>query len=141
MKKKFLVGLFVLAIGVFAFVFYLGLNNNSSVISGNTVLENISVKDTSAGTIPLASSSGISQEDLAKHDSRDDCWVAYKGKVYDISDWLPSHPGGINKILLYCGSATEFEQAFTRQHGTSKALMLMRVGVFMGDFTEQGNLK
>lgn len=143
MKKKFLVGIFFLAIGIFAFTFYLGFNN-SNPVTGNTVMDNPSknysaTSGTTSGT-PI-SSSGISQTDLAKHDSQSDCWIAYKGKVYDITSFLPKHGGRVNRILPYCGTASEFEQAFTRQHGTSKASTLMRVGVFMGDFSAQGNLK
>ena len=138
MKKKFLFGILLLAIGIFAFVFYLGFNNNSSAISGNTVLENTSLKNNPLFT---ETTTGISQTELSKHDSQSDCWIAYKGKVYDITSFLPRHGGGVNRILPYCGTASEFEQTFTRQHGTSKASMLMRVGVFMGDFSDQGSLK
>jgi len=35
----------------------------------------------------------ISVSDLATHDSQEDCWIAFEGKVYDITDWLPKHPG------------------------------------------------
>ncbi len=82
----------------------------------------------------------ISQSTLGQHASRDDCWVAYNGKVYDITSYLPRHPGGTNRILTYCGSATEFENAFTRQHGTSKVSVLMNVGTFIGDFDVMGSL-
>ncbi|POW08781.1 hypothetical protein PSTT_07266 [Puccinia striiformis] len=33
-------------------------------------------------------------EDLTKHNSSNDCWVSYQGKVYNISSFLPDHPGG-----------------------------------------------
>jgi len=32
--------------------------------------------------------------DVAKHDKPDDCWLVVKGKVYDVSGWGSSHPGG-----------------------------------------------
>lgn len=79
-------------------------------------------------------STGISQARLAQHNSRDDCWIAYKGKVYDVTSYLGRHPGGTNAIARYCGTASEFEQAFTRQHGTSKAGLLVNVATFIGDF-------
>lgn len=82
----------------------------------------------------------ISQAVLGQHASRNDCWIAYDGKVYDITSYLPRHPGGTNRILTYCGSATEFENAFTRQHGTSKVGILMNVGTFIGDFDVMGSL-
>jgi len=42
---------------------------------------------------PVETPSGISLEELAVHNTRYDCWVAYNGKVYDITTFLPVHPG------------------------------------------------
>lgn len=81
----------------------------------------------------------VSQNELAKHNTLNDCWVSYKGKVYDITSWLPKHPGTAGAILPYCGSSSAFEQAFTAQHGTTKAGFLVKVGVFMGDFSQVSN--
>jgi cytochrome b involved in lipid metabolism len=67
-----------------------------------------------------SSSSGVSLEELAKHNSKDSCWVAYKGKVYDVTSYLPRHPGGVKRIEDNCGTAEQFEDAFTKKHGTSK---------------------
>ena len=33
-------------------------------------------------------------EEIAEHSSEDDCWLAIEGIVYDISEFLPEHPGG-----------------------------------------------
>jgi cytochrome b involved in lipid metabolism len=41
----------------------------------------------------------VSIEELKRHASRDDCWVAVDGLVLDVSTWLQRHPGG-GKILL-----------------------------------------
>lgn len=83
----------------------------------------------------------IPLSELSQHNSLDDCWISYDGKVYDITSYLPRHPGSAGKILPYCGSATEFEEAFVDQHGTSKVSLLMRVGTFIGDFDVMGNIE
>jgi len=31
---------------------------------------------------------------VAKHNKRDDAWIALFGYVYDVTDWISSHPGG-----------------------------------------------
>eukprot|EP00607_Mallomonas_marina_P006447 CAMPEP_0182428538 /NCGR_PEP_ID=MMETSP1167-20130531/23099_1 /TAXON_ID=2988 /ORGANISM="Mallomonas Sp, Strain CCMP3275" /LENGTH=132 /DNA_ID=CAMNT_0024611495 /DNA_START=225 /DNA_END=623 /DNA_ORIENTATION=- len=41
----------------------------------------------------------ISISDLQQHNSQFDAWVSYKGKVYNITQYLDYHPGGL-KILL-----------------------------------------
>ncbi|KAL9105153.1 MAG: hypothetical protein Q9187_008800, partial [Circinaria calcarea] len=47
-------------------------------------------------------------EEVAKHNSRDDCWVIIHGKAYDVTEFMPEHPGGPNIILKYAGKdATE----------------------------------
>ena len=46
--------------------------------------------------------------EVAKHNSRDSCWVIIKGKVYDVTDFLDEHPGGAAIVLQYGGKdATE----------------------------------
>jgi hypothetical protein len=46
---------------------------------------------------------GIPLSQVRQHDSRQDCWVAINGKVYDLTSFLKSHPGGANPILAYAG--------------------------------------
>jgi L-lactate dehydrogenase (cytochrome) len=45
----------------------------------------------------------ISAEEVAKHNTRDDCWVIISGQVYDVTDFLDQHPGGANVILQQAG--------------------------------------
>ena len=40
---------------------------------------------------------------VAKHKSKKDCWVILNNNVYNVTDFLPDHPGGKNAILLYAG--------------------------------------
>ena len=47
-------------------------------------------------------------EEVAKHNKGDDCWVIIHGRAYDVTDFMPEHPGGPNVILKYAGKdATE----------------------------------
>ena len=93
---------------------------------------------TDAPTVPHeeATATGISRDELAKHKTQGDCWVAYKGTVYDITAWLPRHPGSAAAIAPYCGTAEEFAAAFGRQHGSGKDARLKREGVDKGALTE-----
>jgi L-lactate dehydrogenase (cytochrome) len=46
--------------------------------------------------------------EVAKHNGPQDCWVIVHGRAYDVTDFLPEHPGGMKIILKYAGKdATE----------------------------------
>jgi 4-hydroxysphinganine ceramide fatty acyl 2-hydroxylase len=42
-------------------------------------------------------------EDVAVHKSLSSCWVSRNDKVYDVTGFLPDHPGGDDLILKYGG--------------------------------------
>lgn len=75
----------------------------------------------------------ISLQDLASHNSKADCWVGYNKSVYDLTAWLPKHPGSSAAIEPYCGTAVEFEAAFKGQHGTSQVRTLLRESIYKGE--------
>ncbi|GBC09100.1 hypothetical protein RclHR1_00860038 [Rhizophagus clarus] len=45
----------------------------------------------------------ISAQEVSKHNSREDCWVIIHDKVYDLTNFLPEHPGGSKVILNQAG--------------------------------------
>lgn len=45
----------------------------------------------------------IPSQTLAKHNHIDSLWVSYKGKVYDVTDFAPDHPGGDDLIMRFAG--------------------------------------
>ena len=42
-------------------------------------------------------------DEVAQHSSEDDCWTTIDGVVYDITPYVPRHPGG-DEILRACGT-------------------------------------
>jgi len=51
---------------------------------------------------------GISLADVAKHNTKTDCWVVVDGQVLDVTSFLSEHPGGELAILTFAGKdATE----------------------------------
>ena len=50
-----------------------------------------------------AVNSVISLEELAKHAVPEDCWMAIRGDVYDLSAYLPEHPTRREVVLPWCG--------------------------------------
>lgn len=42
-------------------------------------------------------------EEIQKHSRRGDQWLVINRKVYNITDWVKRHPGGIRVISHYAG--------------------------------------
>merc|ERR1740139_1695710 len=55
-----------------------------------------------------AAVAGYTLEEVAKHNSKQSCWVVLDGKVLDVTSFLSEHPGGELAILTFAGKdATE----------------------------------
>ncbi|KAJ1570073.1 hypothetical protein HK096_003025 [Nowakowskiella sp. JEL0078] len=51
----------------------------------------------------MTASKVITREELAAKNSKESCWVAIHGKVYDLTEFLKEHPGGSKVILREAG--------------------------------------
>ncbi|KZT34745.1 hypothetical protein SISSUDRAFT_1065055 [Sistotremastrum suecicum HHB10207 ss-3] len=50
----------------------------------------------------------LTAQEISQHNSAKSCWVIIQNRVYDVTDFLPAHPGGSKIILKYAGKdATE----------------------------------
>ena len=45
----------------------------------------------------------FSEQEVAQHITRKDCWVIYKDVVYDVSSFVEDHPGGPEIVMQYAG--------------------------------------
>merc|ERR1712137_1052782 len=55
-----------------------------------------------------ASGGGLTLEEVAKHNTKADCWVVVSGQVLNVTSFLSEHPGGELAILTFAGKdATE----------------------------------
>lgn len=72
---------------------------------------------TSGGTSAGGTADGAGTYTMAQvqqHNSAESCWTAINDQVYDVTEWIGSHPGGAARIKGLCG--TEGTQAFMGQH-------------------------
>lgn len=68
-------------------------------------------------------------EEIEKHNTEEDVWIIVNDKVYDCTDYLELHPGGLDSIIINAGSdATE---DFTAIHSAKATKMLERY--YIGD--------
>lgn len=56
----------------------------------------------------------ITSTELSKHNKRGDIWVSIHGHVYDVSEFIESHPGGVDKLMKVAGK--DGTRAFRLQH-------------------------
>jgi cytochrome b involved in lipid metabolism len=66
---------------------------------------------------PQPTAGGITLATIAKHNSKTSCWSAVNGSVYDLTSWIPNHPGGEQTILSMCG--IDGSSGYNGQHGSS----------------------
>ena len=45
----------------------------------------------------------ITMDELAQHNTKEDCWQAYGGKIYNVTPYLKYHPGGIPQLMKAAG--------------------------------------
>jgi|TARA_B110000091_G_C13791025_1_gene465636 cytochrome b involved in lipid metabolism len=51
-----------------------------------------------------SASSTYTMEEIATHNTAEDCWVVVKNKVYDVSTMVAQHPGSSRAVLLHAGT-------------------------------------
>ena len=62
-------------------------------------------------TLKTARRREITEEELAKHSTEEDCWIVIHDLVFDVTGFLGEHPGGGDVMLPYAGKdcTQEFE--------------------------------
>ena len=60
-------------------------------------------KPTTLSTTVTNPSVTLSIQEIAKHSTTDDCWMIVNGNVYNVTSYIPRHPGGVGAIRPYCG--------------------------------------
>lgn len=57
-------------------------------------------------------------DDIAKHDSKDDCWISINGVIYDATKYINYHPAPPNHLPKFCGK--DVTQAFKTKGDTGR---------------------
>jgi len=67
---------------------------------------------------------------VALHATKTDCWTAINGSVYNLTPFIPNHPGG-DAILAICGidGTSAFDNQHEGQRRPAAELATLKIGV------------
>jgi hypothetical protein len=83
---------------------------------------------------PAPTAPGLSMAEIAKHSSRTSCWSAVSGSVYDLTSWIPNHPGGEGVILSMCGK--DGTALYNGEHGSRSKPARILGGFKLGELSK-----
>lgn len=96
MKKFVSISIFV----SLALVFGVGIVSLINSKNADQTAQNQTIVSDSQNT---ATQTVLSLTELEKHNSSQSCWLLISGKIYDVTAFLPNHPGEAKAILPVCG--------------------------------------
>ena len=79
---------------------------------------------------PTAATSGYTMAQVAANNSAKSCWAVIEGSVYNLTNWINSHPGGTGAIISLCG--TEATSSFNAQHANQSRPSSRLSGYLLG---------
>lgn len=84
----------------------------------------------------MAAGEFFSLKQVARHNTEDSCWVIYKDKVYNVTEFIKDHPGGDELILNYAGKDVTAIMKDVLEHEHSDAAYEILQDYFIGHIKE-----
>jgi len=76
----------------------------------------------------------VPMSEVAKHNKKEDAWIVIRGNVYNITPYLPFHPGGIPQIMR--GAGKDGTALFDEKHSwVNVEALLSKCFIGRCDFT------
>ncbi|XP_055349484.1 cytochrome b5-like [Paramacrobiotus metropolitanus] len=76
-------------------------------------------------------------KEVSKHFSYDSCWIIVWNRIYNVTDYLQQHPGGMEIILEFAGS--DATSAFIDK-GHSRVAVEILEDYYIGELTPEDRL-
>mgnify|MGYP001247318023 CR=1 FL=1 len=93
------------------------LNNSSSTSTNNPTSTPINSQPIPTNTpVSQTSSGSYTASEVATHNTQSNCWLIINNQIYNVTQYIPFHPGGTQRIVNYCGK--EATQAFNTRGGS-----------------------
>ncbi len=108
LRRLVAISLVVFAVAVF-YILLAGLSPKQAGNGGEGGSSLPPISNTPSQTTPAPGQTAnpgvktVTASEVAQHSSANDCWIIISNKVYDVSSYLRSHPGGEGAITPYCG--------------------------------------
>lgn len=138
-----LIALIILSGGYLAYSFYTENESNSNKNTGTLEEVNVDINSNesdngiAASSIPqdtelLGSNIDNSNNQIytltqvAENNNKSSCWTIVEGNVYNITSYIPNHPGGESKILQACGKDGTSLFNNPSEHRSNEAGLILR---------------
>lgn len=76
-------------------------NTNATKTTNQT--NTVKVVDPTPTPTPKQTTITYNLAEVSKHNNENDCWAIIDGKIYNITGYIPQHPGGPGAIIRSCG--------------------------------------
>lgn len=141
MKNSTLAALVVIVIAIIGLGWWWYAKAPSSTTPADTQTQATTTDSGSSQTTPASdgaqADNGIGEAltvaVVATHNNASSCYTIIDGNVYDLTKWIPQHPGGQAAILSLCGH--DGTAAFHGQHDDAKKqadiLATFKIGVLV----------
>ncbi|MBS3087716.1 hypothetical protein J4226_03920 [Candidatus Pacearchaeota archaeon] len=124
-KTWIILGILILIIVSTAFFYF---QKDNSRIEGQVIrLEEIPTKPEEPSLVPE-----ITKTEFTKHNTKEDCWIAYGEKIYNFSNAV-MHPNMEKTFFSHCGKLTFQEAAISKHETKSSESRVENFGVYIGE--------
>jgi cytochrome b involved in lipid metabolism len=83
-------------------------------IPGDVIRGAAATSKPSPSATPSSTASALTMDQVKKNNTASRCWSVINGNVYNLTNWISSHPGGKDAITRLCG--TDGTKVFSNQH-------------------------
>jgi len=116
---KILFTISVLIAWTFLMVIFTGTYMSSNGKTGNNNLNSGKSSSNLNPSLNSVSTVQLTAAEVAKHNTASDCWMIINNKIYDVTSYMNSHPGGTGTIAEGCGK--DGTQLFDTKGGTGNS--------------------
>jgi cytochrome b involved in lipid metabolism len=102
-------------------------------IPGDVVRGAVATSKPTPSATPSSTAGALTMEQVKKNNTASNCWSVINGNVYNLTNWISSHPGGDDEIIRLCG--IDGTKVFSSKHGGDTQAESRLSGFLFGKLT------